>query len=213
MGMWLRTTFASTSRASSSGDELRAWVARRARVRAGVRCCPRIFRPMNRSACSWVKTPRREASSREPASASASSGSVPISCTMSRSLCMPMALSTTTMGTWSPSVLCFRYTLPFLIKILQRLLRSWVDEVIAAPVRPLLSTSMITRFLLSCSCMRITFSTPLTMKYPPGSYGHSRAAASWPSPLPASTHLQLRSMTGMRPTGTPLLTTSCRPRV
>ena len=34
----------------------------------------------------------------------------------------------------------------------------------------LASSSMMTRFLESCSWMRMTFSTPLMMKYPPGSY-------------------------------------------
>ena len=34
----------------------------------------------------------------------------------------------------------------------------------------LASSSIMTRFLDSCSCMSMTFSTPLMMKYPPGSY-------------------------------------------
>lgn len=43
-------------------------------------------------------------------------------------------------------------------------LRSWVEEVTEAVTWPLLSRSMMMRFLLSCSWIRITFSVPFTTK-------------------------------------------------
>ena len=45
--------------------------------------------------------------------------------------------------------------------------------VLHAPSLTLESKSTIIRFLESCSWIRMTFSTPLTTKYPPGSSGHS----------------------------------------
>ena len=45
-----------------------------------------------------------------------------------------------------------------------RLLRSCVEEVTEAVSWPLGSSSMMMRFLLSYSWMRMTFSTPFTMK-------------------------------------------------
>src|SRR6266542_1988568 len=62
-----------------------------------------------------------------------------------------------------------------------------------------LSVSTMIRFLLSCSCTRMTFSVPFTTKYPPGSRGHSIILASCSSVLPARTHLLLLSITGKRP--------------
>ena len=62
---------------------------------------------------------------------------------------------------------------------------------------PFLSASTIIRFLDSCSWMRMTFSTPLTMKYPPGSMGHSFSLASSAGVLPISTQLEDRSMIGI----------------
>ena len=43
-------------------------------------------------------------------------------------------------------------------------LRSWVEEVTEAVTWPLLSRSMMMRFLDSCSWIRITFSVPRTTK-------------------------------------------------
>lgn len=59
----------------------------------------------------------------------------------------------------------------------------------------------------------MTFSVPLTTKYPPGSSGHSFIAASWALFFPVKTHLLLRSMIGSRPIRMPFETISCLPRV
>jgi hypothetical protein len=45
----------------------------------------------------------------------------------------------------------------------------------------------------------MTFSVPLTMKYPPGSNGHSLSSSSSRSLLPRRPHFDDRSMIGMRP--------------
>jgi hypothetical protein len=45
----------------------------------------------------------------------------------------------------------------------------------------------------------MTFSVPLTMKYPPGSSAHSFICAICLSVLPASRHFELRSMMGILP--------------
>lgn len=67
------------------------------------------------------------------------------------------------------------------------------------------SASTITRFLLNCSWTRITFSVPLTMKYPPGSRAHSFSCPMSLSLLLDRTHLELRSMIGKRPMVIPFL--------
>jgi hypothetical protein len=69
------------------------------------------------------------------------------------------------------------------------------------------------RFFESCSWTRMTFSVPLTMKYPPGSSGHSTMRASWASLRPVRTHLFDRSMIGIRPMETLRLRTTFFPRV
>lgn len=62
---------------------------------------------------------------------------------------------------------------------------------------PLLSLSTIIRFFDSCSWIRITFSVPLTTKYPPRSIGHSLARANSAAFLPVKWHLELRNITGI----------------
>ena len=74
------------------------------------------------------------------------------------------------------------------------------------------SVSTMIRFLLNCSCTRMTFSVPLTTKYPPGSRGHSIMRASWSSVRPVRTHLLLRNIMGNRPRQT-FLCTMFFPRV
>jgi hypothetical protein len=59
----------------------------------------------------------------------------------------------------------------------------------------------------------MTFSVPLTTKYPPGSSGHSIIFASCASDLPVKMHLLLLNMMGNLPILIPLLTISCFPRV
>jgi len=75
------------------------------------------------------------------------------------------------------------------------------------------SVSTMTRFLLSCSCTRITFSVPLTMKYPPGSSAHSFMNAISRSFLPASRHRLLFSMIGNLPIAMSRRRTTCLARV
>ena len=55
----------------------------------------------------------------------------------------------------------------FLKKMLHRDFLSCVEDVIDADILFLKSNSIITLFLESCSCIKITFSTPLMIKYPP----------------------------------------------
>jgi len=71
-----------------------------------------------------------------------------------------------------------------------------VTEQTTLPLRPT-SVSTIMRFLDNCSWMRQTFSVPLTMKYPPGSMGHSFRRAISAGLFPCSTQLELRSMMGI----------------
>jgi hypothetical protein len=66
---------------------------------------------------------------------------------------------------------------------------------------------MITRFFDNCSCISITFSTPLTIKYPPGSYIHSFNFVCSSSDLPFKIHLLLRNIIGIRPICTPFFVT------
>jgi len=70
----------------------------------------------------------------------------------------------------------------------------------------------MTRFLLNCSWTKITFSVPLTMKYPPGSRAHSFICAICLSVFPVSLHFELRNMIGSRPIAIPLRATTCLPR-
>ncbi|RNA22405.1 hypothetical protein BpHYR1_015325 [Brachionus plicatilis] len=55
------------------------------------------------------------------------------------------------------------------------------------------------RFLDNCSWMRITFSVPRVMKYPPGSSGHSFILANSGSLLSYKLHLFDLSIMGSRP--------------
>jgi hypothetical protein len=50
-----------------------------------------------------------------------------------------------------------------------------------------------------CQSKHRTFSTPFTMKYPPGSKMHSFARSNCGSDMPARMHLHERNMIGMRP--------------
>mmetsp|Transcript_38168 Transcript_38168/g.94672 ORF Transcript_38168/g.94672 Transcript_38168/m.94672 type:complete len:254 (+) Transcript_38168:2122-2883(+) len=155
--------------------------------------------PQYSSACCCVKMPCPAHSCSVGASNEAYAASAPTSCTASWSLSSPMALSTIMMGISSAKVLWRRYSLPCLTMMFVLLLRSCVLEVTLAPTSPLLSMSMMMRFLLSCSWIRITFSVPFTTKYPPGSKGHSPSRASSSSLLPLRMHLLDRSISGMRP--------------
>lgn len=62
-------------------------------------------------------------------------------------------------------------------------------------------------FLLNCSWTRMTFSVPLTIKYPPGSRGHSFNTVISEGVLLANTHFELRSMIGILPIDTPFRVT------
>ena len=93
--------------------------------------------------------------------------------------------------------------MPCLTTMLVRDLRSCVLDVTLAPTSPLLSISMMILFLLSCSWIKITFSVPLTTKYPPGSSGHSPSLASCSSDFPVKMQRLDRSMRGIRPMVTP----------
>lgn len=75
------------------------------------------------------------------------------------------------------------------------------------------SFSTMIRFLLSCSCTKITLSVPLTTKYPPGSNGHSLSFAISHSLLLDRTHLLLLSIMGNRPMFIPLFLMICFPRL
>mmetsp|Transcript_34666 Transcript_34666/g.70803 ORF Transcript_34666/g.70803 Transcript_34666/m.70803 type:complete len:221 (+) Transcript_34666:447-1109(+) len=199
------TTLASTSRASSSGVLL-------LKLLSG-RWLALILSPINFSAWRCVRTPSLTGSSSDGAYLDGSPSSLPTNCTISWSDSMPIALNTMPIGMSSPNVLCFKYSRPFFTKILHRDFRSWVEDVMAAATLPFWSTSMITRFFDSCSCIRITFSTPLQMKYPPGSNGHSLRSANPSSDFPASTHLQDRSIIGILPIGTLSILTTWWPLV
>jgi hypothetical protein len=108
--------------------------------------------------------PSAAASSRLALSESCSSGSGPIMAQISWSLVMPSALRMTTTGTSSPMVLCCSCRRPVRSTMTVRDLRSCVDDVTLALTEPLESSSRMMRFLLSCSWIRHTFSTPLTTK-------------------------------------------------
>ena len=166
------------------------------------------------SACFCVTIPNRMGSSKLIASASITSGSDPTLWTNSISLSIPMAFIATHIGTSSASVLCLRNSRPFLMNIYAFDFLSLVELVMDAETQPVLgSSSIITLFFDNCSCINITFSTPLIMKYPPGSYGHSFISANSLSDFPRSRHFDERSMIGIRPITTFFLTTICRPRV
>lgn len=104
-----------------------------------------------------------------------------------------------TTGMSSPIVLCCKWKRPPFCAMTVRDLRSCVEEVTDAHRLSFGSFSMMMRFFESCSWMRTTFSVPFTMKYPPGSNGHSFTSSSSRSVLPRSRHLAERSMMGMRP--------------
>ena len=132
----------------------------------------------------------------------------------------PIARITTTALTSSANALCRTQGLPPRSTIDVFDLRSAVEDVTDAVGAPLASRSTRTLFFDSCSWIRTTFSAPRTTKYPPGSSGHSRSAASSASERPRSTQRSLRSMMGRRPISRapvpgvrPLRTTSSRPRV
>jgi hypothetical protein len=90
--------------------------------------------------------------------------------------------------------------------------RSLVEEVTDAEKQPLGSSSRMMRFLDSCSCVRATFSVPRTMKYPPGSSGHSPAFSSSSCVRSRSQHLAERSIMGMLPIRTLRAVTAVVPR-
>ena len=98
--------------------------------------------------------------------------------------------------------------LPFGVFIHIRILSNYKDCTSLQQHNPLTST-----IIFHCSCIKITFSTPFTMKYPPGSYGHSFIWANSRSDLFRNKHFDERNMIGIRPITTFFLTTICRPRV
>lgn len=87
---------------------------------------------------------------------------------------MPIALKIITIGISSLNDPDFKQMILFFIKTLILLLVSNVEETQDAIKRfVLLSISTKILFLQSCSYIKMTFSTPLIIKYPGGSKGHS----------------------------------------
>jgi len=94
---------------------------------------------------------------------------------ISLSLSIPIALKMITIGISSLNDPDFKQMILFFIKTLILLLVSSVEETQDAIKRFVLLLSISTKilFLQSYSCIKMTFSTPLIIKYPGGSKGHS----------------------------------------
>lgn len=100
--------------------------------------------------------------------------SVPINSNIYYSFSTPIALNIMKIGTNSMKLLDLQYTLWFLTLTSNLDLVSNVSLATVANICLVLeSFSIMILFLAIYSCINATFSTPLIMKYPFGSYGHS----------------------------------------